>query len=139
MEDRTTAIGDILLPERSRCRRNRSIADFLGSPSPVASGTSCNGSGKGGGNSSGGTGVFFPHCDPLAATAGGGGGGGENEQFTPQRERSGVEAKARGAWNQGSAPSAAFFGVYDGHDGDVVAETLHKNLHTHVAKQVLDC
>lgn len=31
---------------------------------------------------------------------------------------------------------AAFFGVYDGHDGDVVAEALQKGLHKLIAKQV---
>lgn len=36
----------------------------------------------------------------------------------------------------GVRPAAAFFGVYDGHDGDVVAEALHQKLHTLVAKQV---
>lgn len=32
--------------------------------------------------------------------------------------------------------AAAFFAVYDGHDGDVVAETLHQKLHKIIAKQV---
>ncbi|CAN0043269.1 unnamed protein product [Scytosiphon promiscuus] len=32
--------------------------------------------------------------------------------------------------------SAAFFGVYDGHDGDVVAEALQQSLHKLIAKQV---
>lgn len=32
--------------------------------------------------------------------------------------------------------TAAFFAVYDGHDGDVVAEALHQDLHKLVAKQV---
>lgn len=32
--------------------------------------------------------------------------------------------------------TAAFFAVYDGHDGDVVAESLHQDLHKLLAKQV---
>lgn len=35
-------------------------------------------------------------------------------------------------------PAAGFFAVYDGHDGDVVAEALHQRLHKLVAKQVCE-
>eukprot|EP00903_Cladosiphon_okamuranus_P009035 g8638.t3 len=43
----------------------------------------------------------------------------------------------RGAADEQQRPplSAAFFGVYDGHDGDVVAEALQKSLHKLIAKQ----
>lgn len=34
------------------------------------------------------------------------------------------------------SPSAAFFAVYDGHDGDSVADVLHRKFHEVLTKQV---
>lgn len=34
------------------------------------------------------------------------------------------------------SPSAAFFAVYDGHDGDAVADVLHRKFHEVLSKQV---
>lgn len=59
----------------------------------------------------------------------------ECEKGTRQGAVRGVE---RGTMDEQQRPplSAAFFGVYDGHDGDVVAEALQKSLHKLIAKQV---
>ena len=59
----------------------------------------------------------------------------ECERGAGQRATGCVE---RGAADEQQWPplSAAFFGVYDGHDGDVVAEALQKSLHKLIAKQV---
>lgn len=50
-----------------------------------------------------------------------------------------TDVEGEGGWGKGAPPpppAAAFFAVYDGHDGDVVAETLHRSLHQRIAKQV---
>lgn len=51
-----------------------------------------------------------------------------------QTSDSNEEQKTRGV-----PPAAAFFAVYDGHDGDAVAEALQERLHKLVAKQVRTC
>lgn len=67
---------------------------------------------------------------------------GVNSEARAEGERGAGQAAVgyveRGAADEQQWPplSAAFFGVYDGHDGDVVAEALQKSLHKLIAKQV---
>lgn len=76
---------------------------------------------------------------------GGGGGGGGSNSNKDNVVDDGDHGSTRGDHHEGrggahedgsSTLTAAFFAVYDGHDGDVVAEALHQDLHKLVAKQV---
>ncbi|CAN0073238.1 unnamed protein product, partial [Ectocarpus sp. 4 AP-2014] len=161
MEDRTVAVADIFKADATPSFRSRSEGFFpsatilsRNSSSPRTSGQDETArrrifpSGVGAQTTPGavataavgdpaataGTGVVVPEnagTGGLAATK-------EDKETTEGRGGASGQEKQRSP-RMSPSPStplcAAFFGVYDGHDGDAVAEALQKGLHKLIAKQ----